>query len=140
VGDGTEKNNLEKQAESLNTNVIFTGEVGDNELAAWYSVCDIFVLVPKDELVDVEGFGIVFLEARRAGKPIVASKVGGVAEAVGEGGVFVNNNEELLFSLRQLLNSKSQRQALGIKGQEVVNKMFNWKTQALKLKNFLDKF
>lgn len=140
VGDGTEKSNLEKQAESLNTNVIFTGEVSDNELAAWYSICDIFVLVPKDELVDVEGFGIVYLEARRAGKPIVASKVGGVAEAVGEDGVFVNNNEELLFSLRQLLNSKTQRQALGAKGQAVVDKTFNWKIQTSKLKNFLDKF
>lgn len=140
VGDGTEKSNLEKQVASLNTNVIFTGEVSDKELAAWYSVCDIFVLVPKNELVDVEGFGIVYLEARRAGKPIIASKVDGVPEAVGEGGVFINNNEELMLSLRELLNNKSRRQILGAKGQEVVRGVFNWKTQALKLKNFLDKF
>jgi phosphatidylinositol alpha-1,6-mannosyltransferase len=138
VGDGPEKNNLEEQAKSLNCNVIFTSEVDDNELSAWYDICDIFVLAPKNETVDVEGFGIVYLEARRAGKPIIASRVGGVPEAVGVGGVLVNNGE-LLFKMRQLLDDESQRLLLGKNGQEGIDN-FNWKKQALRLKNFLDKF
>lgn len=116
VGDGPERSNLEQLAQKLKVRVQFIGAVPDGELAAWYNLCDVFALTPKEDAVDVEGFGIVYLEAQAAGKPVVATRVGGVPEAVGGAGLLVATSAELIAGLRTLLSDTALRQSLGEQG------------------------
>ncbi len=69
--------------------VLFVGAVPDEEKYAWLSACNCFILTPIDDLNDFEGYGIVYKEAQMFGQPVIGSRVGGVPEAVGDGGVLV---------------------------------------------------
>lgn len=80
AGDGPYRPVLEKMADDLKLgdNVLFTGYVSEEDKRFYYSVADVFVM-PNRELDDgnVEGFGIVFLEANSFGKPVIGGKSGG---------------------------------------------------------------
>jgi phosphatidylinositol alpha-1,6-mannosyltransferase len=78
AGDGTDRQRLELRAASLGLShaVTFVGRVGDDELAALYAQCRFLVLPSRDE-----GFGLVFLEAMRAGKACVGAN-GAAAEII----------------------------------------------------------
>lgn len=86
VGDGPDTNALRALAAQLDVaeHVTFAGRVSDQDLTACFQQCDVFVMPtrPSDDASEVEGFGIVFLEASAASKPIVAGRAGGVADAV----------------------------------------------------------
>ncbi|MFA5126530.1 MAG: glycosyltransferase family 4 protein [Patescibacteria group bacterium] len=64
----------------LDQQIIFCSEISDQALAAVYGLADIFVLPNRYRAADVEGFGMVFLEAAQYGLPIIAGKSGGVLE------------------------------------------------------------
>jgi glycosyltransferase involved in cell wall biosynthesis len=76
---------LRSLAEELGVSqhVLITGEVSKEDLPLYYLACDVFVmpnrLIPPG---DVEGFGIVFLEASFLGKPVIGGQSGGVPDAV----------------------------------------------------------
>jgi phosphatidylinositol alpha-1,6-mannosyltransferase len=82
AGDGTDRRRLESRAASLGVShaVTFAGRVGDRELAALYGQCRFLVMPSRDE-----GFGLVFLEAMRAGKACVGAN--GAAEEIIRHGV-----------------------------------------------------
>jgi phosphatidylinositol alpha-1,6-mannosyltransferase len=82
AGDGTDRRRLESRAASLGLShaVTFAGRVGDRELAALYEQCRFLVMPSRDE-----GFGLVFLEAMRAGKACVGAN--GAAEEIIRHGV-----------------------------------------------------
>jgi phosphatidylinositol alpha-1,6-mannosyltransferase len=90
VGNGPLKEKLIKLSEGVET-IHFTGWIDEEEKRKLLEESDLFVLTPTQIGYDAEGFGIVYLEAQAAGTPIVASKTGGVPEAVGEAGIFVEN-------------------------------------------------
>ena len=79
VGDGSERGNLEKQADNLGLRgaIEFAGEIPHNELPHWYHKADIFVMPSLSE-----GFGITVIEAMACGVPVVASGVGGLLDIV----------------------------------------------------------
>lgn len=89
VGDGPERRRLETQAKKLGIAdaVRFWGDVPDADLPAVYAASDLFVLLPTPDERDgqVEGFGIVYLEAAAYGVPSVTWHTGGVPEAVRDG-------------------------------------------------------
>jgi phosphatidylinositol alpha-1,6-mannosyltransferase len=116
VGDGPYKQALQTLAQVLGINIIFTGTVSEEVKAAWYQLCDIFVLTPQVDVIDVEGFGIVYLEAQAHGKPVVAAAVGGVPEAVGMGGILVEDVGKLKQVLIGLIKDKGARQILAARG------------------------
>jgi phosphatidylinositol alpha-1,6-mannosyltransferase len=82
AGDGTDRRRLESRAASLGLShtVTFAGRVGAGELAALYEQCCFLVMPSRDE-----GFGLVFLEAMRAGKACVGAS--GAAEEIIRHGV-----------------------------------------------------
>lgn len=88
VGRGNDWPYLENLAVDMGVadRVTHAGEVTDRELAAYYQTCDVFVLpsraTQRDGYWDGEGFGLVYVEAALAGKPVVGSRGGGAAEAV----------------------------------------------------------
>ncbi|MBI3814636.1 MAG: glycosyltransferase family 4 protein [Nitrospinae bacterium] len=100
AGNGPHKLELEKLAEKLNIKdyITFAGFIPDEELPAYYALCDIFIMVSREikEKGDVEGFGIVYLEANSAKKPVIAGRSGGISDAVEDGvnGIMVNPTDE----------------------------------------------
>jgi phosphatidylinositol alpha-1,6-mannosyltransferase len=134
VGDGPFKQDLEGLASSLNVrdHIFFAGKVSDGELPDFYALCDVFTMPSRARLDfhDVEGFGLVFLEAGASGKPVVAGRSGGVEDAVVHGttGLLVNpsNVEELTAALISLLTNPELRTKLGIQGRERVQREFTW--------------
>lgn len=80
VGDGPERDKLKVKSYSeklkVGDKVILVGEVSDEELVAFYELCSVFIMVPRQIGSDVEGFGTVYLEANQYGKPVVAGRSG----------------------------------------------------------------
>lgn len=125
VGDGPDRQRLERIVASLNLGdaVRFLGPVSDNVLAAAYRACDIFLLPtrelqdPQGRPIDVEGFGMVFLEANLAGKPVIAGRSGGVPDAVtaGVNGLLVDPDRtgEIRDAMIALGTDTARRRMLG---------------------------
>lgn len=107
--------------------VLFGGYVPDEKLAGYYAACDLFSLLTFFEAraKSIEGFGIVYLEAGYFGKPVIASRVGGVEDAVrhGESGLLVDPNSasEIFSALYALCSDQQLREQLGRRGQELAN-------------------
>ncbi len=87
VGDGELRDWLENQLKDFK--VRFTGSVSHKKVAEYMNLMDIMILPSRNE-----GFGCVVLEARACGVPVVASDVGGIPEALGNGGILVNSDVE----------------------------------------------
>jgi phosphatidylinositol alpha-1,6-mannosyltransferase len=119
VGDGDARPSLEKLAAACGVaeRVIFTGVRAVGSLRACYEAAEVFVMPSRQE-----GFGIVFLEAMAAGKPVVAAACGGAPEVVsdGETGFLVNYGdvEALAERLQNLLADSGLRQRMGEAGRQ----------------------
>ena len=88
VGDGPERAHLQRVAASLGLSdrVVFAGGVAHHEVPAFYHASDLFVMANRElPNGDVEGFGLVFLEANAAGLPVIGGRSGGTAPAIALG-------------------------------------------------------
>src|SRR4029077_214501 len=116
VGDGDDRPRLEALAASTGVGaaVRFAGRLSDRDLAACYARCAFFVLPSTDE-----GFGLVFLEAMRAGKACIGG-VGAAAEVIEHGvtGFVVNpgEREEVLEAMLRLFQEPETRERMGRAG------------------------
>jgi phosphatidylinositol alpha-1,6-mannosyltransferase len=114
----------------LQDHVRLCGEVRDEELLKLYQSCDIVVLPALALAEDVEGFGMVLLEAAATGKPVVATDVGGISDAVenGKTGFLVKAGDYAAFSgaVLQLLNNDQLRFRFGKKSRERVQMHCTW--------------
>ena len=132
VGDGPERARLEARARALGVAdaVRFVGPVGDDELPVWYSLGDVFVMPSRSEAPDVEGFGIVYLEAGACERPVVALRSGGVPDAVADGvsGLLVEPGDidGLGAKLAELLRDPARAAELGRRGRARVLDELNW--------------
>jgi glycosyltransferase involved in cell wall biosynthesis len=114
VGGGSDLERHKALAESLgiSSRVQFLGLIADQELKTCYRGCDVFVMPSGGE-----GFGFVFLEAMKYGKPIIAARSGGTPEVVRDGvnGKLVEyrNKPELLQALIDLCLDPKERERLG---------------------------
>jgi phosphatidyl-myo-inositol dimannoside synthase len=84
AGTGPDADRLALLARSLGVaeRVRTVGHVADVDLPLWYSACDVFVMPARSEPPDVEGFGLVFLEASACERPVVGVRSGGVVDAI----------------------------------------------------------
>jgi glycosyltransferase involved in cell wall biosynthesis len=125
-GTGPMEAELRTQSNQLkvDSRVLFAGYVSDANLAGFYSACDIFALATffDSKSKSIEGFGIVYLEAGLFSKPVIASRSGGVEDAVwdGETGILVdpNSTKEIYTALSQLASNPQLRAKLGRNGYE----------------------
>jgi phosphatidylinositol alpha-1,6-mannosyltransferase len=87
VGEGADKQRLEALAQDLGIadRVRFTGRLDQSEILVAYREADLFVLAAKASATDVEGFGIVYVEANASGVPVLCSRSGGAVDAVQHG-------------------------------------------------------
>ncbi len=114
--------------------VRFVGRVPADEKAPYYGLCDVFVMPSRQEGVDVEGFGISFVEAGVCGKPVIAGRHGGVPDAVrdGETGFLVDPASPAAVedALLRLLADPAMAACMGRRGQQLVRDAFRWPTLA----------
>ncbi len=115
---------LESLAKKCGVTVKFLGHVPDEELPAVYAQADIFVMTPVPHGPSIEGFGLVYLEAAAAGKPVIAHHTGGVAEAVRDGvtGLMVEPADRagLAAAIRALADDPALRLKLAEAGKKRV--------------------
>ncbi len=136
VGDGEERLRLEQLAQTCGVagRVHFVGEVSATELPNYFSASDIFLLPNRIDNGDIEGFGIVFLEAASSGKPTVGGNSGGVPEAVTDGttGLLVSGTDvdELVAVIGRLIDDTVLRVRLGRAGRQRVIQDFTWQRAA----------
>ncbi len=118
AGDGPERGEFEQvwRAKRLQQTVTWLGDVSFSQLAREYNACDVFCLPSVQE-----GFGIVFLEAMAAGKPIVAARTAAIPEVVPQG-LLVDpaSAESLAEALDSLYRTPETRASLARAGQERV--------------------
>lgn len=136
VGDGEERTHLERLVSDLKLDgqVLFHGELGDERLIECYQQCDLCALPNREVDGDIEGFGMVLLEAQACGKPVLAGASGGTAETmrVPETGRIVpcEQPEPLAQAVTELLTDAGQRQQMGQAARRWVVEQFSWESLA----------
>ena len=129
VGEGPQRSALEAQARQLGiaSRVKFLGAVPDQELAALYRGCDVFVL---PSVTRQEAFGVVQLEAMAASKPVISTDVGtgvGWVNRNGETGYVVPPRDPVALreALRRLLADTGLQQSMGDAARRRVRSSFS---------------
>jgi phosphatidylinositol alpha-1,6-mannosyltransferase len=117
VGAGPDHAALEALIDELGLRGVarLAGAVSDDELEALYRQADVFALLSAPVGDEVEGFGIVFLEANSYGLPVIAGRSGGSQEAVvnGKSGIVVDGEDAAVAALTALAHDPTLRAALG---------------------------
>lgn len=134
VGDGTLKKDLQDYAKAMEVDdiVIFTGYRENSH--DYIAVMDIFCLLS----VGGEAMGVVLVEAQMLGKPVVATKVGGIPETFIDGrtGILIppRDRESLQKALEDLIVNKDKRIKMGLLGSSIASDNFNIRKWALSVK------
>ena len=143
AGDGSYDAALKQLAEKLGVGeqVKFFHNISDAGLPEFYKGCKMFAMPAREIRGDVEGFGIVYLEAASFGKPSVAGNTGGSPEAVlnNQTGFTVNPESptEIAEAIAKLLKDENLRTNLGKAARERVLSEFTWERQINKIINKL---
>jgi phosphatidyl-myo-inositol dimannoside synthase len=145
VGGGPYLDNLRKLADrfGVTEHVVFTGGVPAAELPMHHAMGDVFAMPcrTRGSGLDVEGFGIVFLEASASGVPVVAGRSGGAPETVvdGQTGVVVDGWDvgAIAAVVGDLLADPARAAAMGAAGRQWVVDNWRWRTKAASLAELL---
>lgn len=131
AGTGPQAGRLERRARRAGAPVIFAGRVPDELAAAVYARADVFALAVADRWfgLEVEGLGVVLLEAAAAGTPGVTGRSGGTPEAVldGETGYVIDaaDRNSVIESIVELLGDPELARRMGAAGRRHVAEHFS---------------
>ena len=145
VGVGPHQKFLENLVAKLNVAdcVTFIGRINYSELPKYICVGDIFAMPSRSRFfgLEVEGLGIVYLEASACGLPVVGGKSGGAPDAVlvGETGVVVDgtNSSEIAEACIDLLNNPELCALMGATGRAWIIENWRWEIWATKYAELL---
>ena len=145
VGGGPDLARLQALAaeHGVGEHVLFTGGVAGEELPAHYALGDVFAMPcrTRGAGLDVEGLGIVFLEASASGVPVVAGNSGGAPETVVDGrtGHVVDGRDldRLVEVIAELLADPQRAAAMGAAGREWVCARWQWPRLAARMSALL---
>ncbi len=141
VGDGPEAPRLRGLVDvlGLGGQVTFAGSIPLSDLPAHYAAADVFAMPcrTRGSGLDVEGLGIVFLEASASGLPVIAGRSGGAPETVqpGRTGTVVDGRDvpEVAAAVTDLLCDRPRAAEWGINGRAWVRRAWNWDNSAERL-------
>ncbi len=140
VGVGNDEKRLKKilRAENQKTNsdlmnkVTFVGKVPYEKLPTYFQIAELFAMPARSRFggLEVEGLGIVFLEASSAGLPIVVGNSGGASDTVldGQTGLLVDgkNPNQVADAIIKILKDPNLGKQMGINGRNWVIENWNW--------------
>jgi phosphatidylinositol alpha-1,6-mannosyltransferase len=146
AGEGPYRGELERLASEVGVreNVVIAGRITAANLAAVYALCDVFIMPSREQrdLCDVEGFGLVFLEAGACGKPVVGGRSGGIPDAIVDGvtGLLVNPDDPkaIAQSLLTLLHDRERARRMGDEGRHRVVRQFTWQGIARQVQGIIE--
>ena len=146
VGEGPIKSMLEKliRHHSLENNVVFTGRVQFADLPKYIQLGEVFAMPARDRFfgLEVEGLGIVYLEASACQLPVVVGRSGGAPDAVVEGvtGLTVDgsNPSEIAKVICKLLADPKLAKDMGLAGRKWVEENWRWEIWSDKFNSFLN--
>lgn len=125
VGEGSFRKYFEEIAKSLDSNVIFTGKIPYDKIAAFYSIADVFLLPSLSE-----GLPTVLLEAAASELPIVATNTGGISEIVmhGKTGFLAEkwDIDAYVKYTKLLLKNDDLAQRMGTNARKHIRENFSW--------------
>lgn len=136
VGSGEERERLDAlvKRHNVSAHVQFAGALDDAGLLAAYQQCDLLALPNRAVGNDVEGFGMVLLEAQACGRPVLAGASGGTAETLtpGETGVLVpcDGPDEPAAALAALLSDPARLERMGTAARARMEVTFDWPARA----------
>ncbi|MEV6301039.1 glycosyltransferase family 4 protein [Actinoplanes sp. NPDC051861] len=141
VSGGPYRKTLERLAREngVEADVVFTGSVPWESLPEHYAAGDVYAMPCRTRAagLDVEGLGIVYLEASAMGLPVVGGDSGGAPDAVREGetGFVVGGSDVAAIGGRvaDLLADRERARAMGKAGRDWVEREWRWEAQAERL-------
>lgn len=142
VGDGPYASRLRSAAAGMDS-VRFTGPVRAEDLPAHYDAGDVFAMPCRTRRggLDVEGLGMVYLEASATGLPVVAGSSGGAPDAVleGETGHVVDGSlpGPAARAIIRLLKDRDRAALMGARGREWVCREWGWDQALRRLEDLL---
>ena len=134
VGGGPDRTRLARLARThdVEAHVVLTGSVPWEELPGCYAAADVFAMPCRSRRagLEVEGLGIVYLEAAAVGLPVVAGRSGGAPDAVrpGETGVVVDGTDlgAVTRAVGDLLADRARAAAMGAAGRAWTERAWTW--------------
>jgi phosphatidylinositol alpha-1,6-mannosyltransferase len=145
VGDGPQRQELELLSDSLGIRdrVVFHGKASDQDLQAAYARAWCFSLPVRRIGSDVEGFGIVYLEAAMAQLPCIGGRDSGATDAVADGqsGLLVDGTDvrQITEALRSILLDPERAMSMGQVGQRRAEADFQWPDAAKRIHAFINR-
>ncbi|OZE39244.1 alpha-(1-2)-phosphatidylinositol mannosyltransferase [Rhodococcus sp. 05-2254-5] len=145
VGGGPYENTLRELVRStgMEHHVVFTGTVPSAELAAHHTIADVFAMPSRTRGagLDVEGLGIVYLEASACGVPVVAGMSGGAPEAVqhNKTGLVVDGTSvsSIADAIVTILSDRTLATQMGNAGRAWVDAEWRWDVLTEKLRSLI---
>lgn len=145
VGGGRYESRLRRLVEraGLTDHVIFTGAVPWEELPSYYAAGNVFAMPCRTRRagMDVEGLGMVYLEASASGMPVIVGDSGGAPDAVREGetGFVVDgrNVEQVAGRVTELLSDPERGRSIGRAGRAWVEREWQWDDLAAQMRELL---
>ena len=134
VGEGPYRSHLEKLANklSMNHNITFAGRILYNNLPSYLSAADLFAMPSRSRFfgLEVEGLGIVYLEASACGIPVVAGNSGGAPDAVIEGvtGLCVDGTDinQIANAVLDICGDAKRASNMGAAGRNWIVDQWRW--------------
>ena len=134
IGEGPYRSYLENRVKALGIQerVTFIGRIQYADLPRYICVGDLFVMPSRSRLagLEVEGLGIVYLEASACGLPVIAGDSGGAPDAVieGETGLVVDgtSKSDVAAAVVELLLDPDRSKAMGIRGRQWIIQEWRW--------------
>ena len=133
LSDGEQRAHLEKITAELGVEdaVRFVGEVSNVDLPRFYRTCDVFCLANRQlSDGDVEGFGIVFLEASATEKPVLAGDTGGTCDPARDGWngrrIDASDAAKIADAINGLLDDPELCERMGKNGRRMVLEEYAW--------------
>lgn len=147
IGNGLLANDLKRLTHDLKLtdSVYFEGDIDNKKLPQYYASADIFIgpsIIPESG--DLEGQGVVFLEAMASGCCTIGTNIGGIPMCVvhEKSGLLVEqkNSQQISQAVIRILEDLDLRKSLKMSGREYVVNNFDWKMIGKKYKELFDKY
>ena len=145
IGGGEQRPILDNLVDKLGLteNVLFMSEVSDEQMIQCYQQCNLFILPNRTVGRDIEGFGMVLVEAQACGKPVIAGDSGGTSETmlIGESGYIVDCTSvpAMVEHILPILKDPILANNMGKKGCAHANAKLDWQALSLQAKWLFEK-
>ncbi|MFA4880036.1 MAG: glycosyltransferase family 4 protein [Candidatus Doudnabacteria bacterium] len=132
VGEGPERERIKIliQERGLEERVYLLGKVSEEDLKTVYSLADLFIMPNIKVQGDVEGFGLVAVEAAQNGLPVIAAGIEGIRDAVvsGRNGILVESENPDAFrkQILEFLRNQEYRKSFGYQAAQFTMETYDW--------------